>query len=152
MQSWKKYTAVYFLLPVILLASTGFSLHSIYCLCKGERITSLMAAPQTSCATAHSEIEPVKACCKLSHIARSTTPSGYHADCCTEEVAVFFKATTESFSDQPSFKLSLTAAWVPVLYGRYSSLDQSAVEYPDYASPPRPGGRQWLALGQSLRC
>jgi hypothetical protein len=166
MAKWKQIVAVYLLLPAVLLASTGLSLRSIYCLCKGERITSLLDFPDRDCRKqrhadaqeSHAHEAPLKSCCKLSQVCErtaSTQAQGFSAECCTQEQLVYMKLAVQSaidgqWSAADTAPIALDA--LPVLPAFFSSSLLASHSERLYALPPRPGGRQWLALGQVMRC
>jgi hypothetical protein len=165
MAKWKQIVAVYLLLPAILLASTGLSLRSIYCLCKGERITSLMDFPDRECReqghAAHeghtSEAPPLKACCKLTSLVCNSdaTPQGFSTNCCTQEQLVYLKVAVQSAPDAAWIPGDVAAAptvALPALPAFLSSPQLARCSGRLHDLPPPPGGRQWLALGQTFRC
>lgn len=162
MKKWKIRLTLYLLLPAIMLASTGMSLHSIYCLCKGERFVSLISPPE-ACADEHADAGQLsaakKACCRVGAgfaPDKPRKPDGFHKACCTQQQHVFLKIPTQSFTESVLHDLlSPTPAVLPLW--AYTQLPLPAREASRllvfYPPPPTlPGGSAWLPFAQSFLC
>lgn len=159
---WKIRLTLYLLLPAILLASTGVSLHSIYCLCKGERLVSLVSTPQ-ACASEHAAAghlsKAPKACCRVGAgftPDKPRKPDGFHKECCTQQQHVFLKVPTQSSTESESYgAMSPPLATVPFwastqLLQPANEIFRPAAFYPP--PPTMPGGSAWLPFAQSFLC
>lgn len=160
MKKWKSRLTLYLLLPAILLASTGMSLHSIYCLCKGERFVSLISPPE-ACASEHADAGlsvAKKACCRVGAgftPDKPRKPDGFHKQCCTQQQHVFLKIPTQSFTESALFGLMSPAPppphWACVQLPL--AMPQAACVQVFYPPPPTlPGGSAWLPFAQSFLC
>lgn len=93
----------------LLVATTGISLHQIYCFCVGERSVSIFKQPQDACligdaCVAGESLSPKYNCCKKK--AQTTKPccktdkSSVHDGSCSRKSTQFFKLKTELQSPQ----------------------------------------------------
>ena len=161
-KKWKIRLTLFVLLPAILLGSTGMSLHSIYCLCKGERFVSLISTPQ-ACANEHADAGHLsvakKACCRVGAGFTPDKPrkaDGFHKECCTQQQHVFLKIPTQSFTESVTFG-SLSPTFIVLPLWAFTQLQRPAREafraaifYPP--PPTLPGGSAWLPFAQSFLC
>lgn len=141
-----RHIAVYLLAGIVFIATTGLSVHHLYCYCKGEIVTSIFC-PDEPCGVAEKATQ--RDCCK-----GTTCPSAANetrhkcADCTSEFVKLDVKFLPAFFD----LKLSLPPApqFVHVAFFEIPVVKQTAICHKP-ALPP-PAGKELLPWVQSFLC
>ncbi|MBI5916285.1 MAG: hypothetical protein HY842_12990 [Bacteroidetes bacterium] len=141
-----RHIAVYLLAGIVFIATTGLSVHHLYCYCKGEIVTSIFR-PDGSCGMAENATQ--RGCCKgTACIATANETQHKCADCTSEFVKLDVKYLP-TFSD---LKLTLPAApqVVHVACFEIPVAEKTAIGWERDIPPP--AGKELLPWVQSFLC
>lgn len=153
-----------FLALNLLVSTTGFSLHTIYCLCKGERMLELFAPDEATCQVATETAIPAchkaqadqPTCCQAKEVmACQAGPEKPSKGCCQQHESHFVKLDAKFVPGAVTKVLLAPLVCVlPTVDRSFLFIDHISTPtiLPDNHAPPRPSGRDWLALGQIYRC
>jgi hypothetical protein len=139
---------VYLMAATFFVASTGLSVHHLYCYCKGEMVTSLFR-PNEPCEMASAKT-PAKNCCKGSTCS-SENPGTQHdcSDCTSEFVKLDLKYLPNFFD----LKLQdfIIPQTVPFQHSELAFI-QTTQPHQELDLPPPPAGKALLPWIQSFLC
>jgi hypothetical protein len=145
-------------LVAVLVASTGFSLHTTYCFCMNQYETSLFikahACPKThekEAATAH-----LHSCCKKALALKKAQACGEKQDGCTQKTTTFVKANLKflEFKKTELPKITFISVFEPMFAPAFAQKQvNNYASFPIVAdrAPPQYSGRQLLNFIQVYR-
>ena len=144
-----RHITVYLLAAMVFMATTGLSVHHLYCYCKGEMVTSIFR-PDEPCELAERQ-SPSKSCCKGSTCGKPSDEKKHNcSDCTSQFVKMEADYLLPTFFDLKSFDfVALQATDFAVLH--------IVVEIANLLRwqqdiPPPPGGKELLPWIQSFLC
>ncbi len=141
-----RHIAVYGMVATVWVATTGLSVHHLYCYCKGEAVTSLFR-PTDSC-----EAEPTaKSCCKSKTCGGENLSTQKHN--CTDCTSVFVKLDVKYLPSFLDLKLQdFSAPQSPQFITLHSIFFEKNAPHWAHDLPPPPAGKALLPWIQSFLC
>ena len=156
MQSLRKFRFIsIFWLLSLLTATSGVSIHQIYCYCLGETTVSLFDTGEVECGAVEQMACCAKAaptCCELEKA--STAQDGCQQTDCQHRTVKVAKLKTDidfQFTMLPKLMLVAEAPNTPVFEAWTYRLFPEC-SHPVKAPPPKPTGRQISLQHQQFRC
>ena len=143
-----QHITVYLLASSVFVATTGLSVHHLYCYCKGEMVTSLFR-PNEPCELSEKQ-SPAKNCCKGSSCGKMDDEQKHNCTDCTSEFVKLDAKYLPSF-----FDLKLKAFFAPqTAHFIQPNLVVLAKNTPrrEQGLPPPPAGKELLPWIQSYLC
>ncbi|MCC6724268.1 MAG: hypothetical protein IT258_07120 [Saprospiraceae bacterium] len=150
MKQLLRHITVYLLTVSVFVATTGLSIHHLYCYCKGEMVTSIFR-PDEPCKLAEKQ-SPAKNCCKGSTCGKPTDEQEHNcADCTSQFVKLDVKYLLPTFFDLKPF---VFVAPQPVHFDNdvHFAVGEKMLLRWQQDLPPPPGGRELLPWIQSFLC
>ncbi|MCU0346006.1 MAG: hypothetical protein MUC59_03615 [Saprospiraceae bacterium] len=144
-----RHITVYLLAAMVFVATTGLSVHHLYCYCKGEVVTSILR-PEDPCELAEKQ-PTAKSCCKGTTCGKPSEEKGHNcADCNSEYVKLDVKYLLPTFFDLKP--LDFVAPQLPFLpQGGVVALEKNLLRWQQDLPPP-PAGKELLPWIQSYLC
>jgi hypothetical protein len=144
-----RHITVYLLAATVFVATTGLSVHHLYCYCKGEMVTSIFR-PDEPCELAE-KTSPTKSCCKGTTCAPTESEESHKcADCTSQFVKLDVKYLLPTFFDLKPFDFiapqNLHFAAPQIAFSQKSLLCWQ------HDLPPPPAGKALLPWIQSYLC
>lgn len=143
-----RHITVYLLAIVVFVATTGLSIHHLYCYCKGEMVTSFLR-PDEPCEVAQTQ-STKKSCCTGTSCGKVESQEKHNCSDCTSE---FVKLDAKYLPTSFDLKIFDTAA------PQMAQLAQAQLIYPEKKLccwqqdlPPPPAGKALLPWIQSYLC
>lgn len=157
MKTILRQTVSLLLVPILALGQTGITVHQLYCLCKGEAVSSLFTIEPTCRHDA--ELAQLPSCCRMAAAQASCQFKDDHDQdhACNDAATDYFQldesaiASSLESMELPSFDLS------PVTTGVVPNWQKNTApsQYPiTYSNPPPPliSGKEVRILFQSYLC
>ncbi|MCF8247605.1 MAG: hypothetical protein K9J37_21270 [Saprospiraceae bacterium] len=143
-----RHITVFMLVATIFVASTGLSVHHLYCYCKGEMVTSFLR-PDEPCEITENQ-SPKENCCK--GVTCSNTDEGKKHDC-SDCTSVLVKLDTKYLPTSFDLKLFDFAAPQMVQFPlpEVISFEKNLLHWQQDLPPP-PAGKTLLPWIQSYLC
>jgi hypothetical protein len=143
---------VYFLAVLMLVTTTGLSVHQLYCYCKGEFAASLFT-PEDPCGMAHVAAVKASKCCKQKAVCERPAPAPRKN--CADTSTVFVKLDADYLVGSTELDLQVPAALIIsahllAIASPVSSAPARPAEAIDL--PPPPYGTGLLVRIQSFLC
>lgn len=151
MKNTFRHITVYLLAATVFVATTGLSVHHLYCYCKGEMVTSIFRSGG-SCSIAEQKTAK-KSCCKSSTSTCGMT-NGQH-DCTDDGTSEFVKLDVK-YLLPTFFDLKLVDFYAPQtsVFPILSLVvfEKNALRWEQDLPPPPPAGKALLPWIQSYLC
>lgn len=153
-----RHIALWVCLPSLLVSTSGFSFHTLYCLCKGETQVSLFSIADP-CASVEEKM--LGACCAKNKVCEKPVVTieadGEHQHDCTERGFLFAKLDTpflSSAGDHPVKSILPLISLPPsvLLFSTSPVLKQEDFLLPPQHAPPPPSGMELRRFLKSYRC
>ncbi len=151
------------MIAVLLIATLGVSINSLYCLCKGSAEVSFFDLPPNDCEKNTTAITALPSCCakslQKSCCKENDADSSKKPHNCTKRSKYFIKLHTPFFT--PDFEFAkLEAPIAAILNSKKSIFTEFNFFYPEInlsqpnnkAPPPRPYGAALRSYLQSYLC
>lgn len=149
MKQQLRHITVYLLAATVFMATTGLSVHHLYCYCKGEMVTSIFR-PDEPCELAEKQ-SPSKSCCKGNTCGMPSDEEKHNcSDCTSQFVKMEADYLLPSFFDLKPFDFSApqtTHFTIPQIVVETANLLQWQQDM-----PPPPHGKELLLRIQSFLC
>ncbi len=145
-------------LLAVLVASTGFSVHTTYCFCMNQYETSLFETTH-ACKKTHaadSSTAPLHDCCKKALALKKARECGEKQGGCTKTTTKFVKADLKflEFKKTELPKIALVAVLTPnsqAVFAQKPLANYAAISTIADRAPPQYSGRQLLNFIQVYR-
>ena len=148
MKKLLRHITVYLLAATVFVATTGLSVHHLYCYCKGEMVTSLFR-PNEPCAFLEQKA-PAKKCCKSTVCAAPTPDKKHHCSDCTSEFVKLDAKYLPSIFDLKTVDF-VAPQTVHFHLPTFVFIEKNALRW-EQDLPPPPAGKELLPWIQSYLC
>lgn len=143
-----QHITVYLLAATVFVATTGLSVHHLYCYCKGEMVTSIFR-PDEPCEVAE-KASSEKSCCKGNTCGESSAEKEHNcADCTSQFVKLDVKYLPTFFDLKP---FDFIAPQVPHFRFEEIVMGEATLLRWQQDLPPPPAGKELLPWIQSYLC
>ncbi len=148
MKKLLRHIIVYLLAATVFVATTGLSVHHLYCYCKGEMVTSLFR-PNEPCEVAEKK-SPDKSCCKNTTCSAPTTEKKHHCSDCSSEFVKLDAKCLPVFFDLKAVDF-VAPQMVHFHLPKFVVFEKNALRW-EQDLPPPPAGKELLPWIQSYLC
>lgn len=150
MKQLLRHITVYLLATTVFVATTGLSVHHLYCYCKGEMVTSIFR-PDEPCEMAE-KASPTKSCCKGTTCGNPSDDGRKHncSDCTSQFVKLDAKYLLPTFFDLKPFDF-IAPQNLHFIAPQIVGVQNSMLCW-QHDLPPPPSGKALLPWIQSFLC
>ncbi len=142
-----RHIIIFSLTAIVLVSSTGVSVHRLYCYCKGE-VTASIFRPDDPCETADAPVEKT-GCCKTGNC---ELPAKTHRHDCSDCTSEYVKLDVKYLVFSADFQITAPVATIPTwaTYEDFTFLETTKIGWEQNIPPP--SGKELLPWIQSFLC